>query len=155
MKCMDCGEELVVTVGDYPYCASDGIDVLLRGVQITRCSGCDAEGVAIPKIAQLNRVLAAEIARQPEKLSPGEIRFVRKYLGWSGVDFAEYFGVAPETVSRWENGAKKMGPTAERLLRLLAITQSPVDEYPLPKKIEEAPPRQFCAFLSDEWRLSA
>jgi putative zinc finger/helix-turn-helix YgiT family protein len=154
MKCLDCGGDLSVTTGNHKYCENDGIDIVLEGVPITRCLNCGSEGVAIPKVSQLNRMLASTIARRPARLSPGEIRFLRKYLGWSGVDFAEHFGVAPETVSRWENGAKKMGPTAERLLRLFALNLNPVDEYPLPKKIEDTPSKPLRASLSDDWQLS-
>jgi DNA-binding transcriptional regulator YiaG len=65
----------------------------------------------------LNEVLAKAIAKKPHRLTPGEIRFLRKYLGWSGKDFAQFMGVTPETVSRWENGAGRIGETAERFLR--------------------------------------
>lgn len=40
------------------------------------------------------------IARSPERLGPAEIRFLRKYVGYSGKDFARFVGVTPETVSR-------------------------------------------------------
>jgi transcriptional regulator with XRE-family HTH domain len=56
---------------------------------------------------------------------------LRKYLGWSGSDFAEYMGVAPETVSRWENGSIPMGPLAERLLRLAVLSRQPANDYSL------------------------
>jgi transcriptional regulator with XRE-family HTH domain len=76
-------------------------------------------------------VIAATVARKLPRLTPAEIRFLRKYLGWSGVDFGEYMGVAAETVSRWENGAANMGPAAERLLRLWALTREPTSDYSL------------------------
>ena len=55
-----------------------------------------------------------------------EIRFLRKYLGWSTADFASRMGTARETVSRWESGAVPMGSQADRLLRLLVATAAPV-----------------------------
>jgi len=59
------------------------------------------------------------------------LRFLRKCLGWSGQDFAEHFGVAPETVSRWETGQANMGPQADRLLRLILAHYQPTGDYSL------------------------
>ena len=85
----------------------------------------------IPKIEQLHRVLATAVARKVPRLTPEEVRFLRKYLGWSGGDFAEHMGVAAETVSRWENGSKTMSSAAERLLRLAALSREPASDYSL------------------------
>ena len=60
-----------------------------------------------------------------------EIRYLRKYLGWSGADCAAHMGTTPETISRWETGAAPMGATADRLLRLMLVTKTPVTDYSL------------------------
>jgi hypothetical protein len=58
-------------------------------------------------------------------------------------------------VSRWENGKKVMGPTAERLLRVLALTYDPVDEYPLPDQFEARPPGlEVKASLQRKWSVA-
>jgi len=77
--------------------------------------------------------IAMALIRHPGRLTPNEIRFLRKWLGWSGVDFAKHMGVTPETVSRWESvdNGKPMGGTAERLLRLAVAHGQPIDEYPI------------------------
>jgi transcriptional regulator with XRE-family HTH domain len=59
------------------------------------------------------------------------VRYLRKYLGWSGADFAAHMGATRETVSRWETGDAPIGPTADRLLRLMVVTKTPVDDYSL------------------------
>ena len=109
--------------------------MVLVDVKIRTCAECGFGSVAIPKLARLHEALAVSLSKATHQLSPGEIRFLRKYLGWSGQDFARHFGVSPETVSRWENGKKPMGATAERLLRMSALTLDPVQEYPLPDSI--------------------
>lgn len=80
---------------------------------------------------ELHRLLALELARKAERLLPNEIRFLRKHLGLSGVDFAERMRVDPATVSRWEREQEPqaMGPQAELLLRLMAVRDQPVSEY--------------------------
>jgi putative zinc finger/helix-turn-helix YgiT family protein len=102
---------------------------LLRGVTVRECPKCGERIVSIPRMAELHRLLARKVASQRARLSGAEIRFLRKSLGWSGVDFARTIGVNSDTVSKWENEKERMGVVAERLLRLMAITEKPVEEY--------------------------
>jgi putative transcriptional regulator len=129
MKCMACGGRMKKTRGNYAYASLPG--VTLANVDIYKCPECGEEEVSIPHIEDLNRTIARELVRKKVQLAPTEIRFLRKLLGWSGVDFAKHFGVTPETVSRWESGKKAMGPVAERLLRLCTATRAPIDDYDL------------------------
>ncbi len=156
MKCPDCGGNLTERLGSHPYIGEELPNVILEGVKIRTCAECRRQSVVIPKMAKLHRALAMAIAESPHKLAPGEICFLRKYLGWSGQDFAHHFGVTAETVSRWENGKKPMGATAERLLRMSTVTLDPVKGYPLPDDIGERPVNlRFKALLSGDWRIAA
>jgi putative zinc finger/helix-turn-helix YgiT family protein len=119
------------TRDSYPYDACGLPGITLVGVEVSRCPECGETEVSIPNIEGLHRAIARVLARKPHRLTPAEIRFLRKYLGFSGGDFAEHVGVVPETVSRWENGATAMGLTAERLLRWMVVTREPLSEYPL------------------------
>ncbi len=87
--------------------------------------------MVIPKIEQLHRAIALAVVSKRPRLTAHEVRFLRKYLGWSGADFAKHMGVTPESVSRWENEREQMSPVADRLLRLMVVTRAPVSEYPL------------------------
>lgn len=131
MKCVDCGGTMSTRRGNYKYTASGLPYVTLRNVEIRRCKACGEEEVVIPRIENLHRALALAVITKPSRLTPEEIRFLRKYLGWSGTDFAKYMGVKPESVSKWENDKAAMGAVADRLLRLMVATGSPVKEYPL------------------------
>lgn len=132
MKCPECATKMEVSCAPYRYDESglSGI-VLRRGVTVSRCPKCGYEEVSIPRLGQLHRVLAMGLARRVVRLSAEEIRFMRKYLGWSGADFAAHMGVEPETVSRWETGAAQMSKTAERLLRLMVAHKVPTSDYSL------------------------
>ena len=156
MKCPECGGKLTQRVGDHPYVGRELPNVVLAGVKIRTCCECEFSSVGIPKLAGLHKALVASVAKATHQLSPGEIRFLRKYLGWSGQDFARHFGVTPETVSRWENGKKPMGATAERLLRMSALTLEPVQEYPLPDNFKKrSPKKKIKATLRGVWTLDA
>lgn len=138
MKCDECGGQLAVErdavrrydVGGLPH-------VELHGVQVTRCTSCGSEAIAIPRLAQLHRVLANHFVNQHRMLASVEIRFLRKHLGMSGAEFAQKMGVARETVSRWETGANPMGAVADRLLRLLVVTNQPSDSYAVDDLLRE------------------
>jgi putative zinc finger/helix-turn-helix YgiT family protein len=113
-------------------------------VEVRRCPKCGAEEVAIPRIEALHRLIAQTVIRHPHRLTPAEIKYLRKWLGWSGVDFARHMGTTPETVSRWEQGRVPMSPQADRLLRLMVTTRAPATDYALDALADighKAPPR--------------
>lgn len=130
MNCLQCANELKTARENYKYDASGLPGITLVGVEVSRCPNCGEYEVSIPSIEGLHRAIAHAIAYKRSRLTSAEIRFLRKWLGWSGADFAAHMGVAPETVSRWETGAA-MGGTADRLLRLMVASREPVHEYSL------------------------
>jgi putative zinc finger/helix-turn-helix YgiT family protein len=131
MKCPDCNEPMTVTQENYSYEGSGLPYVTLVGVEVRRCAACGEHEVVIPKIEQLHRTMAMAVIEKRTRLTAAEIRFLRKYLGWSGVDFARHMGVTPESVSRWENEREQMTAVADRLLRLMVVTKTPVSDYSL------------------------
>jgi putative zinc finger/helix-turn-helix YgiT family protein len=157
MKCTRCGTTMHATVQTNHRYTECGLDnVVLVGVEVRTCKQCGNESVVIPRITELHKKLAQMVAVKAEKLAPAEIKFLRKYLGWSGADFARYVGVTAETVSRWENGAQTMGPVSERLLRLCALKVDPVDDYTVLGKMatEEAQPREIQMTITTEWKAA-
>ena len=129
MKCIMCGNKTMqASREDYIY-DRHGVAVTLVGIRMLRCSSCGEEDVEIPRIAELDRVIARHLIERTGHLVGAEIRLLRKFLGRSGADFAELIGVAPETVSRWENGHQMMDRGHENTLRLLAARSAPIDDY--------------------------
>jgi len=135
-KCVICGERMKRYRENHRYeCGLP--NVTLVDAEVLRCPTCGEEEVVVHAVEELHRALAHTLATKVPRLSPTEIRFLRTWLGLSGVDFADEIGVTPETVSRWERLEKPqpMGTTAERLLRMLVMTREPVKEYPLLKDL--------------------
>lgn len=144
MNCMQCGSKMKTKRESYLY-DQGGMKVTLVGVPVHRCPECGDFEVEISRIEELNCTLAGTIIRKSTRLSPVEIRFLRKSLGWSGADFARQIGVDPATVSRWETGAQDMGQVADRFLRLLVSVRTPVENYSLDELgdlRDAAPPRE-------------
>lgn len=142
MKCTKCRNPMKVsTETRRAYAGLEGVEV--EGVQVAHCEKCGNQIVSYRNIEQLNRNLAMKLATKHAALMPNEVRFLRTYLGLSGTDLAKRMGVNNATVSRWERLDKPaaMGPTAERLLRVMALSLEPVAKYPLEEMaISEAAP---------------
>ena len=156
--CLSCGETMASHRENYRYVESGLPNIILVGVEVRRCRGCGEFELVIPKMAQLHRLVADVISKKTERLTHHEVRFLRKHIGWSGVDFARNFGVTPETVSRWESGAQNINPMAERLLRILTLSHEPVLDYSILERVgSEAPKkgRQFRISLQKDWALAA
>lgn len=143
MQCFSCGESMVAGHENMPYDIGLPYQITLNGVVVHRCSGCDEYEVEIPKVEVLHREVALSVAHRRGRLAAGEIRFLRKSLGWSGRDFAERLEVAPETVSRWEHGALKMGERSELVLRMFVELGDRKENYVLTD--EQPPPTEITA----------
>ncbi len=130
MKCSACSETMRISRENYRYDESGLPGVTLVNVEVRRCPECGEHEVVIPHMEALHATLARVVAEKRSRLCPAEVRFLRKSLGWSGVDFARHMGVTETQVSRWEN-AMPMAATADRLLRLFVATLTPVSDYPI------------------------
>lgn len=129
MTCLECGGTLRTRRELVPFDKPIGLPGVRLNTFVVRCPKCGAFEVMLPNLEGLHQAITRMLVAKTERLSPPEIRFLRKVLGWSGVDFAEHMGTSAETVSRWEAGAGPIGPQADRLLRLMVMSQDPVADY--------------------------
>ena len=131
-RCHHCGKADLVehhrTV-DYPQ-AGLPYPVLLVDVPVRECPACGETAITLPDVEGLHRALCRHIIHASRAMSGREVRFLRKYLGWRAEYLAAVMGVDPKTLSRWENGRQKVGPVAERLLRLLVLQRLEADPNP-------------------------
>jgi YgiT-type zinc finger domain-containing protein len=87
MKCESCGAQMKVGRENYRY-AESGLDTItLVDIEVRRCPECGEYEVSVPRIEELHCLIAQQVALKRARLTPQEIRFLRKYLGFSGVDF--------------------------------------------------------------------
>ncbi len=120
--CSNCGKESTVITGNYRF-DEVGIPVLLKNVELVKCSDCGTVDPIIPDLDGLMHVIALAVISHPCKVSGDEIKFLRKYLGMSGEDFSRLIHIDRTTLSRWENGDEP-GPQSDRLIRLLVLNKS-------------------------------
>jgi putative zinc finger/helix-turn-helix YgiT family protein len=157
MKCVNCGGSMKTERRAHRYTESGLSNVTLLNVEVRTCPACGEQEIVIPHIEDLHRLIARAVMVKPSTLSPDEIRFLRKWLGFSSTDFALAMGVRPETVSRWESKSTRqpMAATAERLLRLMVANQEPVEKYPIDlfktqPRVKPAPLK----FRAPDWKRS-
>lgn len=129
-KCVNCGgEQFETTLGDHSYRSLPG--TLLMNIEIRTCTACGERETVIPAIEDLNGFLVRELLSKESHLVGGEVRFLRKSLGWSGGDFASHFEMRPETISRIENDRHPISPRLDKMLRMAVVHERRIDDYKL------------------------
>ncbi len=121
-RCEACGGQLKrVLLREYrdPRLGLPGV-VVLDAVEEHRCVKCGTvAGIGFPNLVGLFAAAAVARVLNPTKLSGEELRSLRRALDMTGKQLAAALGVRLETVSRWENDKEPVGPTSEKLLRIL------------------------------------
>lgn len=116
-KCRNCKKKALhpVTVDYTVKLEHDGriYPIEVKGLEILRCDSCGAQQLPDEAHAKINDALRAAAGL----LTPAQIEAQRKVLELSQKDFARLFGVAPETVCRWETGAQIQSRVMDDFLR--------------------------------------
>jgi putative zinc finger/helix-turn-helix YgiT family protein len=94
----------------------DGVihELHFPAIEIPRCQTCGELFVTSAVDEQINEALRARL----RLLSPAQMRRSIEKLGLKQQELAERLGVAPETISRWLNGALIQSRAMDNLLRL-------------------------------------
>jgi putative zinc finger/helix-turn-helix YgiT family protein len=120
MECFECENPIPfkgrMIVHKYK---ESGLDyVTLLGVEEFKCPQCGAIYFEVPKIKQLNTLIADMILQKDQTISGDEVRFLRKQLGYSTAQFGKLISYDPKSLSRIENGHQKITSTFDRLIRM-------------------------------------
>jgi putative zinc finger/helix-turn-helix YgiT family protein len=130
MKCRICKDsEMLESQENYHYreCGMDNVSIM--GIAVRRCPTCGVIMPVIPNIEGLHDALANTIIKKDGPLTPPEIVFLRKSLGWSGTDFAKNMNCDKAQISKWEHGTVKMSKPYELLLREIVAIGKKITDY--------------------------
>jgi len=95
-----------------------GFPITLVDVPIKIIGG---EEVLDINLYKLQTLVLRSLIYKPTPLTGKQLRFIRKFLEISTVDFAKKFGVTHPTILQWEKEQSKINPTAEFCIRLYAL----------------------------------
>jgi len=117
-RCSDCFTYTVIpTVIDYTAKAKqDGVvhELHLPGIEVPRCQTCGGLTITSAVDELVNDALRSHL----RLLTPAQIRSGIERLGLKQQEVAERLGVAPETISRWVNGALIQSRAMDNFLRV-------------------------------------
>lgn len=119
-QCTACEEQVVFEQRHYRYVESGIPNVVLQNVSVAECPRCGNVDVSIPRLAKVHRAIAQALVSSPARLTGPQLRFLRKHLGLSGEDLSRYLHTDKTKISKWENEEDPIGPSTDRLIRLLA-----------------------------------
>jgi len=139
MRCLECGSRMRARRNQrVPYPESGIPNLWLKGITVYCCRKCRAEFPEFPNAKRLHEGIANWVTQQLLPLTGPEFRFLRKQMGLSTRELAEIMGVRRESVTRWETGAEPIGPTSDRLIRLLyGVWCSPEENGKLPPHLQQ------------------
>ena len=118
----------------------------------------------IPKIEALHNCIAHALVKKEERLTPAEIVFLRKSLGWSGTLFADNMHSDRSQVSKWESGKVAMSKSNELLLREMVARRKKIEDYKTIDVARKEANKVVSLFVridevkrqwTDEWREAA
>jgi putative transcriptional regulator len=159
MICLLCGKDEMMEVKErYHYLECGLPNIHLEGIDVRKCPACGNLMPMIPSMSKLHLAIARHIIKKQGRLEAKEIVFLRKHLGWSGVDFARNMHSSSSQVSKWESGKVEMSAQAELLLREMVARGKQIDDYHSydieKKKHFKSPPLHFL-LDKNEWKLAA
>lgn len=133
MKCSMCENTKTLATSSvthkYKECGLDS--VILHGVKVSKCENCGETYFNFGNVDKLHQLIASYLVKKSDILTGQEIRFLRKYLGYSGTVFAGLVGYEVEHLSRLENGKSPISETFDRLVRTLVMEKIPSRDYSL------------------------
>src|ERR1700674_5286665 len=140
--CFECHRGMRGRRENYRYTEARLKSVTLTNVLVFHCE-CGAIVAELPAIGQLHTLIADHLFRKKTLLSGEEVRFLRKWVGYSATELAETTGYSKSIISRWENDRQKIAKEPDRLLRLVVFAKAlenivGEDGKGLPGKMAEA-----------------
>jgi putative zinc finger/helix-turn-helix YgiT family protein len=152
--CENPNELKMEILSSYKYKEGGLPNVILKGIRRHSCDVCGEEYLDFGDIEQLHSLLASVLIQKSNILTGKEIRFLRKYLGYSSSFFSKLVGYESEHLSRIENEKHCVQEVFDRLVRYMVKEKLPNRNYYLQELILNGKmiPNEWLEFsLNTEW----
>ena len=161
MKCSMCDNKKSLKkkkISKYLYKDCGLNNVILHNLQTARCDQCGEVYFHFGNPDELHRLIAHALIKKGDLLTGKELRFLRKYLGYSSMVFSKLVGYKVEHLSRLENGKALVQEVFDRLVRLLILERAPDQDYHLQDlflegKLMKIEWLEFSLSPQKKWRL--
>ncbi len=121
MKCVQCGNDgFKATTTKHEVRIGDHVVRADVPAEVCTNAKCKEVYVSADAMERMELQVAADIARSGN-VSGDSFRFMRKALGLQAKDMLEVIGTPPETISRWEKGARDVDRFAWVTLATMVI----------------------------------
>jgi putative zinc finger/helix-turn-helix YgiT family protein len=115
-------------------------EVFIPNLVVPKCKECGT----ISLDEEANRQIDLAFRRKAKLLTPAEIRAKREELGLNQQQFADWFGVAVSTLSRWESGTQVQQRVMNDFLRAffdVSAFRDYLKRIKSPPRAAEGPPQ--------------
>ncbi len=130
MECFECESKDIKKESITHKYTESGLDnITLYGVIRTKCNSCGEEYYNFGDIGQLHDIISESIIKKKGRITGKEIRFLRKYLGYTNSIFAKIVGKNSSVLSRIENGQQAVAEPFDKLVRLLVDNKMECRNY--------------------------
>ena len=118
VPCFDCDADTRKVLRERTFTYGTGLDPakLTVTLPVHVCPSCGFECLDHEGQTLQHEAVCAHLGR----LSPNDVREIRKKYGMSRDAFSKVTGLGEATLNRWENGILIQSPANDRYLRLLA-----------------------------------
>ncbi|MFH0818347.1 MAG: type II TA system antitoxin MqsA family protein, partial [Candidatus Micrarchaeota archaeon] len=160
MRCINCENKKALKSErvNIRYKESGLDNILLIGVERSRCDVCGEEYYRYGNILQLHDTIAHALLRKDGLLTGKEIKFLRKYLGYSGETFAKLSGYRADSIYKIENGQDRVTPAFDHFIRVIVASKHVDRNYDihdiiLSGKFEKFKRLELKSNKAGEWRI--
>jgi DNA-binding transcriptional regulator YiaG len=122
MKCVSCEDDgpMVATSEAHEVRIGDRvIQGVVPGIKCPKCGEIYVEGASIERL----QLEVADAVIRAGLVDGATFRYLRHALGLQAKDLAPLLGTTPETLSRWENGARDVDRAAWLTVALMVADQ--------------------------------
>jgi putative zinc finger/helix-turn-helix YgiT family protein len=120
--CLECGAAMRSSKADFRYPVARAWSITLADAPMKVCTKCGERVVTISKPMALQRTIVRELVQKQGPLVGAELTFLRKRLGFNGVQLAERLGVTAETFSRYETDRNLLPAAPDHVVRMLVAS---------------------------------
>lgn len=130
MECMSCNstKKMNEEIVSHKYSESGLSNITLLGVTKYHCDNCGETTYNLGDVNQLNKLIVNSLIRKDSLLNGEEVKFLRKFMGYSGEMLGKIMGYTKDHIYKVESGSQEVNITIDHMMRFAVVNKDP-DRY--------------------------